>query len=52
MLALGFVGEIAGGAFGEATHVSGPLDEVKTKLNDDIIFTAQDFRDLSCYPSE
>lgn len=43
MLASGFIVEIAGEMFGEATHVSGALDEVETKLDDHIIFTAQNF---------
>lgn len=30
--------------------VSRPLNEVETKLNDYIVFTAQDFRDLPRYP--
>lgn len=30
--------------------VSGPLDETKAKLNDHIIFAAQDFRDFPRYP--
>lgn len=52
ILALGCEGCARGETFGEVTHVSGSLDEIEAKLNDHIILTAQDLRDLSRYPSE
>lgn len=52
ILALGWIGQVGARASGKATHVSRPLYEVEAKLNDHIVFTAQDLRDLARYPSE